>query len=168
VTKTKKGTVLSSHISTLPADFSFLRNVENSLTEALRGTAEHLWHHYGVKVVFALTFEGSDGVLRAVLQDFNEEILGGASFVDQNEEFLHSSGFYQVFKQFAKRDWSRPDDPTVDLARITKPGALPIMDLPTNERGEPLLPDPQSIPEKTELKWLISLVRSFFSQHYGE
>ncbi|KAH6912509.1 hypothetical protein BKA70DRAFT_1218693 [Coprinopsis sp. MPI-PUGE-AT-0042] len=70
------------------------RNVETSLTHAMRKGAEHLWNHFGVKVVYAITFEDKEGTIRAVVQDFNEELGGGASFVKQNDDFLEESGFY--------------------------------------------------------------------------
>ncbi|KAH6893846.1 hypothetical protein BKA70DRAFT_1440059 [Coprinopsis sp. MPI-PUGE-AT-0042] len=125
------------------------RNVEGSLKQALRKSAEHLWNHYGAKVVFAVTFEDSEGTIRAVMEDFNEELGGGA------------------LVQFAKRDWVRDGGNSHDVAAPACQGALPLMILPTNAAREPILPDPRKVPGTKELDWLITLFRSFFAAHYG-
>ncbi|KAH6885674.1 hypothetical protein BKA70DRAFT_1236906 [Coprinopsis sp. MPI-PUGE-AT-0042] len=143
------------------------RNIETSLTHAMRKGAEHLWNHFGVKVVYAITFEDKEGTLRAVVQDFNEELGGGASFVKQNNDFLHESGFYTALAQFAKRDWPLGTKPVAERGQRVRQGAHPLLKLPSNEFGEPILPNPGRIPQVKEVEWLVAVFRSFITVHYA-
>jgi hypothetical protein len=134
----------------------------------MRKGAEHLWNHFGAKVVYALAFEDTDGTVRTIVQDFNEEFGGGASFVHQNDEFLQESGFYTALAQFAKRDWPQVEQGNDNIQRPVRQGALPLPMLPNNENGEPTLPDPKACPTSKYVAWLKTICRAFFAQHYGK
>ncbi|KAH6907801.1 hypothetical protein BKA70DRAFT_1427628 [Coprinopsis sp. MPI-PUGE-AT-0042] len=143
------------------------QNCERSLSSAAEKFAHYLWNHMGVKVVFSFCFEDTQGTLRVMHQDYNGG-LGGTSFVDIHRSFLNECGLSEAFLAWSKRKFPAEGEEEVPvLPSRMKGSAHALMDLPINERGDPLLLDPHHPLVKQEQKWLAQLARSVMTIAYG-
>ncbi|KAF8965929.1 hypothetical protein BDZ97DRAFT_1917930 [Flammula alnicola] len=119
---------------------------------------------HGARMLFFVSFKRPNGKIACTQLDFNDTLGNGKSYLTANASF-QSAGI-------TSRDWLQHNttyyEPDQDVPTFsTYRPRRGLMELTTNQYGEPVLPDPEVVPSgmKGRAYWQ-GLLRAFLALHY--
>ncbi|KAG2007447.1 hypothetical protein CC2G_015141 [Coprinopsis cinerea AmutBmut pab1-1] len=116
--------------------------------------------------VMLLGWKGEDGKPTAVKVEFTEELGRGPNFIDVQQKKIES--MFRDFKSYVWKLYNDDSDAEEDDWVKTKNLKKPIMEMRTNEYGEPFLPNPNTRKMGEQRgDWYARALRSFFIYHYA-
>jgi hypothetical protein len=133
--------------------------------EATHNFAEEMWKSCGIRYLFFMAMETPSQTVNTGMLDFNDSIGGGKSYqavhknwqiegIDLQSWNDHNSDYY--------------NSQALGMEVETSKAPRSHFTLPQNAYGEPILPNPQLVPQtQTARTWRQNLVRTFLSRHYG-
>lgn len=127
--------------------------------------AQEMYISLGVRMLFFVSFRKENGKLACAELDYNDSLGHGKSYLATNPAF-NSAGINTADWMEHNRTYYDPDTKAA-LVNTFRP-RKPLLDLETNEFGEPILPKPDQIPTGMKRrKYLQDLLRAFLAGHYG-
>lgn len=141
------------------------RLAEKHAYKKIAGFAQDMYISMGVRLLLFVSFRKENGKIACTEFDFNDTLGRGKSYLTANPNFdtagvnrkdwtEHNRTYYQENKQL----------PGVTAYRPRKG----LMELSKNNYGEPILPDPEILPQGMKRRpYLQSLLRAFLARHYG-
>lgn len=131
-----------------------------------RTFAEKAWKQFGGRVYIFWGCRDTNGSLTASKFDFNAEFGRGTSYRDIVQEAPVTD---LTWGQYLQQCYDGRPDPGENEVQFTGSRGV-LMDLPTNDSREPILPDekdwPSDLASQAKIAWLKKLVRSFLGIHY--
>lgn len=156
---------MSAHEIASHSKVTSLRLAEKHTAKKLADFAQEMWLAMGARMLFFVSFKRPNGKIACTQLDFNDTLGNGKSYLTANASF-QSAGI-------TSRDWLQHNttyyEPDQDVPTFsTYRPRRGLMELTTNQYGEPVLPDPEVVPSgmKGRAYWQ-GLLRAFLALHYG-
>lgn len=130
-----------------------------------RKFAEDMYKSLGVRFLFLMAMETPAQIVHTGLLDFNDAIGGGKTYTSEHKNW-QTEGIDMDYWNEHNRDYYDPNKIPADVKTQKVPRGH--LTLPSNEYGEPLLPDPLIVPRQENARsWRQNLIRAFLSKHHG-
>ncbi|KAJ3525421.1 hypothetical protein NMY22_g10584 [Coprinellus aureogranulatus] len=127
---------------------------------------ETLKQHGGV-FMMCYAFKDEHNQLCTGVLEHNRALIN-RSFSTEYAKHLDASGLYDWWREWAESHMGSEETHCLPPAKLTSRGVAPLINMDTNEYGEPVLPNPDiRIPGITPTVYYKGLVRAFLSQHWS-
>lgn len=127
--------------------------------------AEDMYKSLGVRYLFMVAMETPSETIHTGLLDFNDAIGGGKTYASEHKNW-RIEGIDLDYWNDHNREYYDPNKNPKDVTTRKIPRGH--LNLPHNEYGEPILPDPVLVPRQENARsWRQNVIRAFLSKHYG-